>query len=54
VQAQKANGAINASIRDVNIDESNGELLFPAPYTIIRVKLTVAYMFAVVAVAVLV
>ncbi len=53
MKEQKAKGAINGSFSDVRVKgESDGEILFPAPYTSTRVKLTIAYVLAVVIIAV--
>jgi len=53
MREQKARGAINGSFSDVRVKgESDGEILFPAPYTSTRLKLTIAYVLAVVIIAI--
>jgi hypothetical protein len=48
---QKAKGAINGSFTDVRVVDESGRVVYPAPYTSTRVKLSIAYVLAVVIVA---
>jgi hypothetical protein len=53
MKEQEANGAINGSFSDVRAEQgTEGQVLHPAPYVSTRLKLSVAYLFAVVIIAV--